>query len=143
MSVVINHLQQRFNKLFILLKANGSNTNRNRRREADKRTEGADCTTRSNKACFAIGNKHSELCQNDTQRQINGCRKEEGYRSSIRSCKELLQHGGTCKETRSKERRISFFPLFLFSNFNFLIILQAIDDICFQINPILLGAVFK
>lgn len=55
--------------------------------------------------------------------------------------------GSRNQEPRGKERATNktkaqvILPSFLFSN-NVIVLLQSIDDICFQINPILLGALF-
>lgn len=116
MLFVIKCLPQTLNKLVVLLKANGSNTNRNTRRKANQRPKGADCTTRSNKARFAAGDPDCELCEGHKERKVHGCRQEESNRIALFGNKELFKHRRTCPQTRSKERRVMrSFPLFSFS----------------------------
>lgn len=59
-------------------------------------------------------------------------------RRRIRACKRGILQGKRCKAHNQGIRSLVL-PYFFFSP-NILLILQSIDDICFQINPTLFGA---
>lgn len=128
-------------------------TDRSRRKETSN-TQGESGTSRiadkRNSGLQGISEQSQFSRRNiqvGEQFQMEGGEDKEGAFSAC---------GGHFKERSSSEGNASnaskakqpkapliSFSLFLFSNYNVLLILQAIDDICYHVNPILLGAMFK
>lgn len=82
----------------------------------------------------------SNRCREGTQTGTeNRGRKEdiERTRIRIRTCQGNLLQGERCKENLEKSGIIMSLPSF-FSNYYLLLILQSLDDICFQINTTIL-----
>lgn len=122
---------------------------------ASVRVSGYESTNRT--ANSAIGspdcdNKGIRRCDRHRAR-TKGLRSSEGRnegtsrsgRDALQSVQKLLQSRREAEALGSKARReakgLSFSPLFfIFSDYRFIVILQAIDDICYQVNPLLAGA---
>lgn len=77
--------------------------------------------------------------EGNTTDKENGSRKHfEGIGKRIRTCKRSFLQS-EWRKTDTEGTRKLVLPSFLFSN-NTILLLQSIDEFCFQINPTLFGA---
>lgn len=149
------------------LRYDTSHTNRKCDRRTNRSTGKATCYPKGKSGIEELerdwncraqkGDKRSEVCRRNLQDMLEfqGQGRKNSQSPQPANGGRGTQERQASQDGEQASRRKSFFKLanrkapqvnfslFLFSNYNVLIILQALDDICLQINPLLLGALLS